>query len=376
MFVKIEHINDVLPHISFDDGFAVRERQGFTVVDYAFTNDDTFNNAHQLECRGLKFAPDGRILARPLHKFFNIGEREQPHQMDWSQPHVVVDKLDGSMIHPCMVAGEMVFMTRGGISEQAESALIHAPAEAIALCREVMEMGATPCFEFTGPDNRIIILYPDTRLTLLAVRDMVTGAYWPRERLIAIADKHGVPLPRTYEPVTDVTRFLKQVQTLRNEEGRIIIFDNGHRVKVKAESYRLRHNVLAGLRFEKMLVGWIADRALDDIIALLPEKEVTHVRHYNARLMASVTARVREIEQVVASGPANDRKAMAGHIMKSLDKRLVPAAFKLADGKSVHDALMILLQKAAMTQTRLDRVRDLFDFDWRGEPFETPKQEP
>ena len=54
------------------------EREGFTVIDYQVMMPDTFPpltdeiSALRRECRGIKFGTDGKILARPFHKFFNL----------------------------------------------------------------------------------------------------------------------------------------------------------------------------------------------------------------------------------------------------------------------------------------------------------------
>jgi hypothetical protein len=57
------------------------------------------------ECRGLLFYPDGRIMSRRLHKFFNVNERDetQVHRIDLGQPHVILEKLDG-----CLAADTLV----------------------------------------------------------------------------------------------------------------------------------------------------------------------------------------------------------------------------------------------------------------------------
>ena len=104
--------------------------------------DDTFDTAIARECRGLKFDADGRIIARPFHKFFNLGEKERVEDIDWSAPHQLFDKLDGSMIHPAMLNGEMVFMTRMGATDQARLAQASWPVRASTRCRDISSMRA------------------------------------------------------------------------------------------------------------------------------------------------------------------------------------------------------------------------------------------
>ena len=172
--VDIYTIDDVLPHIAEDAGIYVADRGSYKVVDYAYVSDTTFTNPMTLECRGLKFAPNGEIIARPFHKFFNLFEREHIEDIDWAQPFTVLDKLDGSMIHPCQLDGELVFMTRGGITSQATEALRHASEGVLSLCQNLLAQDITPMFEYTGPENRIVLAYEKPELTLLAARDLHT----------------------------------------------------------------------------------------------------------------------------------------------------------------------------------------------------------
>ena len=90
---------------------------------------------------GLKFAPDGTFIARPFHKFFNLGEKRPPQEEPWETAHVVLDKLDGPIIHPAMIAGDMVLMTRLGMSAQSKQTWDAAPPEVRALCADMLNAG-------------------------------------------------------------------------------------------------------------------------------------------------------------------------------------------------------------------------------------------
>lgn len=188
-FPVIRHISDVLPHIEGREEFVVAERDFGTVINYVVATANTFDmngpddlgGAIRRECRGLKFFPNGEIGARPFHKFFNVGEREetQPHEIVMSQSHTIMEKLDGSMIHPMMVNGYIRWMTKMGITEvsmQAEEFIVKNTKykNFSAWC---INEGLTPIFEWTSPFNQIVLPYEKENLTLLAVRDNITGEY-------------------------------------------------------------------------------------------------------------------------------------------------------------------------------------------------------
>ncbi len=188
-FPEIRTINDVLPHIEGRPEFIVAEREFGTVLNYMVSMADTFNmtgpedlgGAIRRECRGLIFDLDGKIMSRPFHKFFNIGEREetQPHVLDFSLDHTIFTKLDGSMLRPIEVNGNIRWGTKMGFSEVAEFAekfiFTHRPEynEFASWC---MSQGLTPIFEYMGPYNKVVLDYEE-HMSLLAIRETVSGKY-------------------------------------------------------------------------------------------------------------------------------------------------------------------------------------------------------
>lgn len=105
---------------------------------------------------------------------------------------MILDKLDGSMIHPCMIGGQMTFMTRAGVTPQSLAALDCADAATLRLCAETVDAGMTAMFEFTAPEHRIDIAYDRPALTLLAVRENVSGRYLAHAEVTDLAARHGV----------------------------------------------------------------------------------------------------------------------------------------------------------------------------------------
>lgn len=112
MFPVIRHINDVLPHIQDAPEITVKEREGYTVINYqvfmkdTFPDDETLKSLMRRECRGLIFdTATGVLLRRPFHKFFNINERASTHQdtIDLREKHVIPEKLDGCLSSDTLV---------------------------------------------------------------------------------------------------------------------------------------------------------------------------------------------------------------------------------------------------------------------------------
>lgn len=112
----------IFPFISTYDQFttAVGEKDeiktgtndlGYKTVSYVVSLPTTFDTPYARECRGIVFNPDGMVVARPLHKFFNLNERDgaRPEDFDWSKLMRVMDKRDGCL------DGQTVLLTPDGL---------------------------------------------------------------------------------------------------------------------------------------------------------------------------------------------------------------------------------------------------------------------
>lgn len=362
----IRSIDDVLPHLREGTGIRAWRRDGYTVVDYSFMDRETFVTPIDHECRGLKFDAEGAILARPFHKFFNLGERERVEDVDWSAQHCVLAKLDGSMVHPARLSGELLMMTRGGVTEQARAALGHATADVIALCEAMLNDGITPVFEFTSSDNRIVIAYERAELTLLAARETVSGRYLTHAELTDRASVHGVPVVEGFGSVEDAKAFAVRVRGEEDIEGYVVAFEDGHRLKLKTEAYALRHRALDGLSHEKNLLAWLAKGALDDVLPLLAPTPRERVEAYVEAVERSVRQRTDTVQAFVAEHAEADRKAFA-MAAQSLDKPLRSAAFAMLDGRDARGAILKHVEWASHSETRVDGIRDLYGLPaWHG----------
>ena len=364
MELILETLDDVLPYVTAESGLYHNVKDGYSVVNYGSMLACGFESAVERECRGLKFDESGTLIARPFHKFFNIGEKKPPQDEQWDRPHIVMDKLDGSMIHPAMLRGELVFMTRGGFSREASLAWSHASSEAKDLCRDMVWAGYTPIFEFTAPDNRIVVAYETPQLTLLAVREIRTGAYMPHAGLVDLGDRYGVPVVKTFGQVDEFAAFWARARGLEDVEGYVVAFEDGYRLKFKADGYVLRHRALEGLRFEKNVLAWVATGAVDDVLPLLKPDAADTVRAYHESATRSLTSLEANIQDFVNANRTLSRKEFALKVQAELDKRLHAVAFSALNGKPVRDGLLKLLKWAAHSETRVHTVRDLLNTTW------------
>lgn len=361
-FPAINHIDDVLPFVTNRKDFVVARKDGYTVIDYVFATDDTFDHPMRRECRGLKFAEDGSLLARPLHKFFNIGEREetQTHLLDFTRPHTIMEKLDGSMIHPAIVGGEVVLMTRMGRTDVARKAERHLP-DVADFCRGILLGGATPIFEWTAPDNRIVVRYPDSALTLLAVRNNTDGTYWPHATLVATG------LPTVSAPASTCATsadFLAYARAITGKEGFVVRWADGTMVKAKGEDYVLKHRAKDSVMQEKNLLALVLAGGLDDVLPLLDEADAAAAREYAADVLSGIEQVAANVTRYVAANDNRQRGDFARAAKDNLPPYLLPVSFQVLDGKDAASVIRSRIAANCNSQTKVDECRALHGAVW------------
>lgn len=359
----ITHIDDVLPAIEGRSDFIVAHKDGYSVIDYVYTLADSFDDPIRAECRGIKFAASGDILARPLHKFKNIGEcaETQPHLLDFTKPHIIMEKLDGSMIHPAIVDDDVVFMTRMGRTDVARKAERHLTPELADILRGFLSGGATPIFEFTAPDNRIVVSYPESALTLLAVRNTIDGQYWPRR----VLEGMGLPLVRVFDPAhRDAAGFVAYARAVLGFEGFVVQFADGLWVKAKGDDYVMKHKAKDSILQEKNLLTLVLSGAVDDVLPLLDAPDAAAVSAYRDAVAIGVAETCREVEAFVDAHADLDQKAFAMANIAAHEGAMRSLTFLSRKGDSATEHVPAYILANTGSQTSVDNVRPLFRAVW------------
>ncbi|RWN51437.1 MAG: hypothetical protein EOS04_24525 [Mesorhizobium sp.] len=365
----ILHIDDILPHVEGRRDFVVAHKDGYSVIDYVFAGDDTFAHPARVECRGLKFAPSGEILARPLHKFMNIGQtpETQPDRIDFSKPHTIMEKLDGSMIHPAIVNGEVVFMTRMGRTDVARKAERHLDEHLAVCCRSLLQNHITPIFEWTAPDNRIVVRYDNSALTLLAIRHNHSGAYRGREDLVDWARQMHLKPVRIHAPQhTSATDFLAYARAIQGTEGFVVRFDDGLWVKAKGEDYVLKHRAKDGISMEKNILALVLSRGLDDVVPLLDEADAKAATEYAARVERGISKTADDVAGIVAANDNLSQKDFALQVAPTLPAALRSVAFMARRGDNAREVIRARIAANTSSQAAVDENRLLHGATWSG----------
>ena len=137
------------------------------------------------ECRGLILdeADNWRVVCFPFKKFFNLGESNAA-QIDWASARVQ-EKLDGTLCNMHFYQGTWRVSTSGSPdacgevqgSPQTFAKLFWDTFNGMGLQTPIvsLELGWSTrymsfMFELTGPENKIVVPYNETRVTLLSLR--------------------------------------------------------------------------------------------------------------------------------------------------------------------------------------------------------------
>lgn len=361
MFPIIRHIDDILLSLVERQEFIVTKKEHYTAVDYRYVLSDSFDDLIRTECRGIKFDPNGNIIARPLHKFFNYGEKPhtQPSVIDFSKPHVVMEKLDGSMIHPAIINDDVCFMTRMGVTDQSKLAEKFLTNDRKEILRYYLKGGYTPIFEYVGPENRIVEFYEKSNLVLLQMRNTIDGKYFEALDLKRIAELLKIDLATIYSPFSD-HKDVDLIFARRQGEGVVIRFEDNLWIKIKTTEYRRLHRLKSNVTREHDLVSLILDDEIDDLIPLLDVEVVTKIMEFSRQINSEILKTSIKVGNIVTSGKHLDQKSFAVNHLSNQSKEIKSLCFSLRKNEeSPFDLVKRVVKEHTTNAKSFENVRSL-----------------
>jgi hypothetical protein len=267
---------------------------------------------------------------------------------------------------------------------------VSAPVEAFAetqssysrLARDAVSLGVTPLFEWCSSEaQRIILDYPESRLVLLAVRENVSGRYWPQDDVEAYARSFGVPcIDRVPGSVTDHVAYRAELAALTGVEGEVVAFATGERYKAKTAEYLRFHRALAGLVQEKDVLALVLSDGTDDVKPFLAGELAEKLDAFAGAVNLGLDRSAERLGSLFREGYrefAGDRKRFAVDFV-ARHKNDAPFLFALwpkgeADDATVRasarDLVADYVRKNLGSSTRVAQVRHFFgdDVSWTAE---------
>jgi hypothetical protein len=187
-----------------------------------------------LMCRGLVTDDKGDIVAKPFDKFFNIEEGK----FEPTEKFEVYEKMDGSLGIVFWYEGKWILATRGSFtSDQA----IKGTEILKKYNTDIMFRHMTFCFEIIYPENRIVLDYGgEEKLVMLGAFDR-----WGKDYDISDWDEWGFDVVKKYDGIKDFKELKAMVKD--DQEGFVVKFSNGDRVKVKGVEYLRLHKIMTNV---------------------------------------------------------------------------------------------------------------------------------
>ena len=345
-------------------------------VDYAWLEQDMFPDPFLLECRGLLFNNHGDLIARPLHKFFNLGERPEHDRQLPGDPAAFTlhAKHDGCLVTLAPLPdGSVTLCTRGGRTGLARHIEDRMQALDPGLLRRLRDIArdATPSLEYTGPDNPVVLAYRRPALTLLALRRRHSGRYLPLPS--------GLPAAHPLENNLTLRQAARRTRASTAPiEGYVAAFPCGHRVKIKTDRYTRIHAAVSSLAHEKHALSVILHDNLDDLLPQLPPGHANILRTYARDVSAAIRRLSGRLQLFCDRHRHLPQKQFAARVHTEQPRALRPLCFRIrtAPGTAEHILRNYFARKLARSATTVEAWRPLIPLPDYPETFRPAARHP
>ena len=386
-FPHITHINDVLPAIEGRSEFIVADRGTHTILNYVVVMSDSFPPMHtaggsakmreaqklmkalRRECRGITFDKDGNIIRRTYHKFFNINERDETLEknLDFSAPHIILEKLDGSMIAPYMVDDRLIWGTKMGDTDVAIPVQDFVNSDYVNFAEFCINYKLTPIFEWCSRKQAIVIDHPVDRLVLTGIREFHSGAYILYNDMVKIAGDWNIPvvkaLDANHASFAELVKFMRE--SIDDVEGAVVRWNDGMMVKVKTDRYCAIHKARDAVNEEKAVVEYILDERLDDVLPMVPDLVRANLERFRDDFFRHLGDAVVRLETSInhnyKSFPDRKTYALSGNAKMDSDYDRT-ATFKFFDTKftqeDLRNHLIGIVRNNLGTRTKFNEMKN------------------
>ena len=287
-----------------------------------------------LNCRGLVLDNDGNVIAKPFPKFFNY-EELKPEDIP-NENFEVYEKMDGSLGIVFNYDGEWYMATRG--SFQSDQAIKAKQILDTKYNVSSLRKTRTYLFEIIYPENRIVVDYGnDEKLVLLAVIDTESGEEIPNSALYFMVED-GWDVVTTYKTWGEDWETLKR-EISKDNEGYVIRFSGGMRMKIKGVEYVRLHKILTNFSTKDIWELLKNNEPLEPLLERVPDEFDDWVKRTAMNLrysFHSIDERAGKMHDYFRYGKYNDvdieptKKEFAEYV-KQFPKELAAVMFKMWD---------------------------------------------
>jgi hypothetical protein len=292
--------------------------------------------------RGLILDEKGEIIARPFKKFFNLGEHLNEGKEIPNESFEVTQKLDGSLGILYWLDNKPFLATRGSfVSDQAVMGNKILKKYTNQLTK--LDKNLTYLFEILYPENRIVVDYKGLEdIVLLATIDRQSG------KEAGVDDwKDLFTVVNKVDGINDLDQLTANQKD--NEEGYVITFKNGLKLKLKFEEYVRLHRIVTGVNTKRVWEHLKDNQPMDELLDRVPDE---FFKWLNVTTVGLKTA-YKNIEDVAKHDfkDLGDRKTNAIYYRK---KKYPSVLFDMLDKRDYSSKIWKLVRPIAEKPYKVD----------------------
>lgn len=292
-----------------------------------------------LQCRGLVTDDQGNVIARPFKKFFNMEEGRHTPTKDFE----VFEKLDGSLGILFFYQDQWILATRGSFnSEQA----IKGFKMLQKYDYDKLPKNYTYLFEILYAENRIVCSYFYEDLVLLGMIETKTGYEVDLYnddvdiRFKNMVKNIGFRIAKKYDGINDYANLKSMISD--NEEGYVVRFSNGDRMKIKGEEYLRLHKIITNVSTTSIWEILSSGSSMDELLNNVPDEFYQKIKEYSQNLKYGyfqISEYCGKAHDYFRYGKYNDieveptKKEFAEFVMKNIHPPYRSVMFAMWDGK-------------------------------------------
>ena len=167
-----------------------------------------------------------------------------------------------------------------------------------------------------------------------------------------------IPTVDVVEPFDDILSLVEYTRNLKGAEGFIVAFEDGHKVKIKADEYVRVHKCIDRVKFDRNIVDLILNEDVDDVIPMLPQEQVNRIREFETRFWEAFRQtenRLYGLRIAAQQSYEDDRKRIALEFIPTLENKAdAQFIFRMLDGHNVRDLLLDHVRKNIGSNSKWD----------------------
>lgn len=181
--------------------------------------------------------------------------------------------------------------------------------------------------------------------------------------MINFISHYNIPVVERHGSVEDPKAFMEYVHDLKNAEGFVIRWANGHRVKIKAHEYLQIHKAKEAILQDRNIVELILEDSLDDVKAHLPAEDRDRLTLFESNFNAMLALGAASISSTMflIRNSNTERKDFALNHANYYDQFTRAVSFRIWDDYSNENTLRVMREMVRnnLTKTvKYEAIRD------------------